>query len=85
MTDNMVYQTNLVFDVLKERMPMEKGITSMEAIEMFGATRLSAIIFALRKRLANTEYDIISEWHTGISRYNRTTRYVEYILVKRVI
>lgn len=82
MTDAMVYQTNLVFNLLKERMPKHRGITSMEAIELFGATRLSAIIFALRKRLEGTEYEIVSVWHTGVSRYNRATRYVEYVMLK---
>lgn len=82
MTDAMVYQTNLVFNLLKERMPEHRGITSMEAIKEFGATRLSAIIFALRKRLEGTDYEIVSEWHTGVSRYGRTTRYVEYIMLK---
>ena len=83
MTDAMVVQTQLVFNLLKERMPENRGITSMEAIKEFGATRLSAIIFVLRKRLAGTEYEIVSIWHTGVSRYNRATRYVEYVMVKR--
>ena len=83
MTDAMVYQTQLVFNILKERMPEKRGITSMEAIKEFGATRLSAIIFVLRKRLESTDYAIVNEWHTGISRYGRATRYVEYIMVKK--
>ena len=83
MTDAMVVQTQLVFNLLKERMPKKRGITSMEAIKEFGATRLSAIIFVLRKRLEGTEYDIVSVWHTGVSRYGRATRYVEYVMIEK--
>ena len=39
-------QTNQVLNYLKNN---ERGITSMEAIEKFGATRLASIIFELRK------------------------------------
>jgi len=39
-------QTNQVLNYLKNN---ERGLTSMEAIEKFGATRLAAIIFVLRK------------------------------------
>lgn len=85
MTESMMYQTQLVLEVLKERMPRGYGITSMEAIEMFGATRLSAIIFNLRKKLATTDYDIISEWREGTSRYGKKTRYVEYVMIERVV
>tara|TARA_R100001132_G_C3268177_1_gene90575 strand:+ start:191 stop:478 length:288 start_codon:yes stop_codon:yes gene_type:complete len=37
-------------DVLTYLQNNKKGITSMEAINMFGATRLAAIIFELRKK-----------------------------------
>ena len=78
-----VFQIQAIYAVLKERMPKCKGITSKEAFEEFGATRLSGIIFELRKRLKETEYDIVSVWRHGINRYGRNTRYVEYVLVKK--
>lgn len=51
-----------------------KTITSMEAIELYGATRLSAIIFNLRKH-----YDIDMIWMDGIDRYGNSMRYGKYI------
>ena len=53
-----------------------KGITSMQAYEMYGATRLSAIIFCLRKK-----YDIITVMHEGITRYGKPVHYAEYRLM----
>lgn len=40
-------QTNIILDYLKNN---KEGITSMEAFKKFGATRLSAIIFNLRRK-----------------------------------
>ena len=40
-------QTNDVLNYLQNN---KKGITSMEAINLFGATRLSDIIYRLRKK-----------------------------------
>lgn len=50
------------------------SITSMEAFEMYGATRLSAIIFNLR----HSGYDIISEKESTINRFDRKVHYVKY-------
>ena len=53
----------------------EKGSISIwEAIELYGATRLSAIIFNLRKR-----YDIESISHEFTDRYGNTSTYVTYV------
>ena len=52
------------------------GITSMEAIKNFGATRLSAIIFTLRKR----GYDIETVWCDGTDRFGNPTRFARYYL-----
>lgn len=53
----------------------EKGSISIwEAIELYGATRLSAIIFNLRKR-----YDIESVSHEFTDRYGNTSTYVTYV------
>lgn len=53
-----------------------KSITSMEAFEKFGATRLSAIIFDLRKQ----GYVIDTVMTEGKNRYGGTVRYGKYVL-----
>lgn len=55
-----------------------KSITSMEAFERYGATRLSGLIFVLRKR----GYHIISETKECTTRYGETAHYAEYRLIK---
>lgn len=55
----------------------EKGsITSWEAIQFYGATRLSAIIFNLRKR----GYNIDSLMVEKMDRFGNESRYAKYIL-----
>lgn len=48
----------------------KKGLTSLEAINMFGATRLSGIIFVLRKNGMNiiTEDKLVGNRYGGVSR-----------------
>ena len=55
-----------------------KTITSLEAIELYGSTRLSAIIFNLRKR----GYNIITEDLPFTDRFGTKSHYGKYILVK---
>ena len=50
-------------------------ITSMEAIDMFGATRLAAIIFILRKR----GYEIETLMQTTYDRYGNVCEYAKYV------
>lgn len=52
------------------------SISSMEAINNFGATRLSAIIFNLRKRGHNIEM----EWCEGRDHFGHPMRYGRYFL-----
>lgn len=52
------------------------SISSMEAIENFGATRLSAIIFDLRKR----GYDIETVMCDGRDRFGNSMRFARYYL-----
>lgn len=52
------------------------SITSMEAIELFGATRLSAIIFNLRKR----GHDIGTVTKGMTDRYGHAVNYAKYVL-----
>ena len=55
---------------------IEKGnITSLEAIEEYGATRLSAIIYNLRKRGMN----IITETIEFTDRFGNAAHYAKYI------
>ena len=54
------------------------SITSMEAFEKYGATRLSAIIFTLRQR----GYMIINKDHECKNRFGGNVTYVEYKLIK---
>jgi len=55
---------------------IEKGnITSLEAIEKYGATRLSAIIYNLRKRGMN----IITETIEFTDRFGNAAHYAKYI------
>lgn len=60
-----------------EYLKNHNGITSMQAFELFGATRLSAIIFILRKYgyiIENVKID-------GENKYGKPTHFVEYRLV----
>ena len=66
-------------DVLNH-MRQNGSITSMEAFSKYGATRLSAIIFSLRKR----GYGIDTEMHTTKTRYGKTTDYAKYILTEDI-
>ena len=54
------------------------SITSLEAFELYGATRLSAIIFNLRRK----GYDIITEDVTGKDRYGSSMTYAKYRLIQ---
>lgn len=63
-------QTQVVLDHLQNR----GSITSMEAIELYGATRLADIIFRLRKQ----GYIIVTVDHETTNRFGQPTRYAEY-------
>lgn len=49
------------------------SITSMEAFEKYGITRLSAIIYILRR-----EYEIVTIMRTSINRYGNEVNFAEY-------
>lgn len=53
-----------------------KKITSMDAINLYGATRLSAIIYDLRK----AGYNIVTHIKTTKNRYGNVVSYAEYEL-----
>ena len=62
--------------LVKDHLLEHGSITSWEAIEKYGATRLSAIIFNLRKK----GYDIDSVRVEGIDRYGNDSHFVRYVL-----
>lgn len=64
--------------VLKHLRTHKKGITSLEAFERYGATRLSAIIFDLRKE----GYDIETNTIQVKDRYGAKCYVAQYLLNK---
>lgn len=69
----MENKTKKVLEYLKEK----GNITSWEAIEKFGATRLSAIIYNLRYKY---NLDIRTEEINFIDRFGSKSRCAKYIL-----
>ena len=63
-------------ELVRQHLLINGEITSWQAIEMYGATRLSAIIFELRKR----GYDIRTIMREGTDRYGNTSQYANYVL-----
>jgi len=61
---------------IKEYLLKGNSITSMEAIELFGCTRLSAKIHLLRKQ----GYDIVKIMRTGSTRFGTVAPYAVYKL-----
>lgn len=68
-------KTNKTKEVLKH-LEKKGSITNWDAIKLYGATRLSAIIFNLRER----GYVIDSLWMEDTDRYGNLSRYVKYVL-----
>ena len=71
----MITLTGLVLRHLKDH----KTITTYEAFTEYGATRLSAIIFDLRKK-----YLITDEWIERQNRYGENVRFKRYIYKKEL-
>ncbi len=72
MSKKKLNKTEKVLEHLKEH----GTITSLEAIELYGATRLAAIIFTLRKR----GFDIDTEGIPFIDRFGVKSHYGKYVL-----
>lgn len=66
--------TSRVLEYLKKH----EGITSKEAFEHFGATRLSAIIFCLRQ----AGYNIVNIPQSGKNRFGESVHYDQYRLIE---
>lgn len=73
-TPKKTNKTTEVLNYLKEN----GSITSMDAFYKFGATRLSAIIFTLRRR----GYDIQNKDRCTLDRYGNKCNFVEYVLME---
>lgn len=54
----------------------DHSITSMEAFQKFGATRLAAVVFDLKE----SGYNIITIPEESINRYGESVRYARYRL-----
>lgn len=65
--------------VILDHLRKYKTITSMEAFEMYGFTRLSATIFTLRK----SGVKIGMTWEVGINRYGNPVKWGRYFLIKK--
>lgn len=61
-----------------DHMRTNGSITSMEAIENYGATRLSGLIFELKKQ----GHCIITEMQQGKNRFGGNCNYAKYILLE---
>lgn len=53
-------------------------ITQLDATELFGTTRLSAIIFCLKDR----GHNIVTHMINGVDRFGNPTRYASYELIE---
>ena len=60
--------------IILEHLKKHRTITSMEAIQNYGITRLAAVIFQLRKKYNITRIDT-----RGVNRYGDITRFATYI------
>lgn len=54
----------------------DHSMTSMDAIQNFGATRLAAVVFDLKEK----GYDITTIMEEGFNRYGEPVRYARYRL-----
>lgn len=70
---NKPTQNDMILDFLEKH---SNGITSKDAFERFGITRLSGRIFDLR----SMGYNISTEQETSTNRYGDSTTYARYKL-----
>ncbi len=65
-------------EIILNHLRKHKTITTLEAFELYGITRLSARIFNLRE----SGYKIGLVWETGTNRYGNQVRWGKYFLIK---
>jgi hypothetical protein len=70
-----ITKTSEVLRHLKEH----GSITSMEAFELYGATRLSAIVFQLRRK----GHPIVSKDERGRDRYGHMVTFSRYVYERK--
>ena len=73
--ENKKVKVNKTTEILKH-LKVKGSITSIEAFKLYGATRLSAIIFTLRKR----GYDITTHDEVCVDRYGHECNFARYVL-----
>ena len=61
---------------VKDHLKVNGSITTWQAIQMYGETRLSAVIHSLREQ----GWKIESVWKEGTDRNGNDSRWVEYVL-----
>lgn len=70
---------NSQISAVERHLQEHKSITSLEAFRLYGATRLSAIIFVLRDRYRGTGKQIVTMMCEGTNKYGNKTRYGKYV------
>ena len=65
-------------DAIQYHLEIYGNITSLEAIELYGCTRLSAKIYDLKK----AGFNIVKQMEKGKNRFGRVVSYARYYLVK---
>ena len=65
-------------ELVRKHLTRHKSITSWDAIQKYGCTRLSAVIYKLRKEGMNIKSDYVSKKN----RYGYTVIFAKYILKK---
>jgi len=71
-------KTNTKYNNVKQHLMKKRTITSMQSYDLYGASRLSAIIFRLRKELG---WDITTTPITIKDRNGETCTYGKYTLI----
>ena len=65
-------------EAVKKHLLSGKSLTSVEAFELFGCTRLAVVISSLRK----DGFDIRTIMMEGTNRYGNPCKYAKYLLYK---
>lgn len=71
--------TDIQTKTILQHLCKHKSITSIQAFELYGITRLSARIFDLRS--AGHKIGLI--WETSLNRFGIPTRYGKYFLIQK--
>ncbi len=66
-------------EAVRRYLKINGSITSWQAIQMYGETRLSDVILKLRQK----GWDIESVWQYGTDRNGNESRWVEYVYTEK--